>query len=320
MKQLSYKVRFVTPAFLGNAEQVGQWRTPPFKALMRQWWRVAMAQDLKFDVDEIRRQEGVLFGVAADGGDSLKSRVRVRLDDWSLGKLSQAPGIGHLAIGKNKIPAALYSGYGPVIPGPKLKANAAIQFGAETRLHIAFPEAAGIEQVIELINAYGALGGRSRNGWGSLELEGECTASRIPTRDWKTAMQLDWPHSLGKDEKGTLIWQSLPQQKWEDAMQLLAQVRADVRRAVPDRLMLAYPVTKATMPGWGKNERVPNSLRFKVRAAGKQFVAVIFHMPCRPADVLWQKLSPKTQQGFVGCFAAAHAFLDRHQQFYRAEA
>lgn len=39
---LSYTVRFTTPAFLGNAEQAGQWRTPPFKALLRQWWRCAM--------------------------------------------------------------------------------------------------------------------------------------------------------------------------------------------------------------------------------------------------------------------------------------
>jgi len=40
MKVLRYKVEFLCPAFLGNAEQNGQWRTPPFKALLRQWWRV----------------------------------------------------------------------------------------------------------------------------------------------------------------------------------------------------------------------------------------------------------------------------------------
>ena len=31
MKKLEYTVSFTTPAFLGNAEQNGQWRTPPFK-------------------------------------------------------------------------------------------------------------------------------------------------------------------------------------------------------------------------------------------------------------------------------------------------
>jgi CRISPR-associated protein Cmr1 len=38
MTETSYTVRFVTPAFLGDADQKGRWRTPPFKALIRQWW------------------------------------------------------------------------------------------------------------------------------------------------------------------------------------------------------------------------------------------------------------------------------------------
>lgn len=37
MKRLEYKVSFTTPAFLGNAEQAGQWRTPPFKEVTWLW-------------------------------------------------------------------------------------------------------------------------------------------------------------------------------------------------------------------------------------------------------------------------------------------
>ena len=36
MATRTFQVKFLTPAFLGNAEQDGQWRTPPFKALLRQ--------------------------------------------------------------------------------------------------------------------------------------------------------------------------------------------------------------------------------------------------------------------------------------------
>jgi CRISPR/Cas system CMR-associated protein Cmr1 (group 7 of RAMP superfamily) len=39
MQTFSYLIRFVAPAFLGNADQDGQWRTPSIKALLRQWWR-----------------------------------------------------------------------------------------------------------------------------------------------------------------------------------------------------------------------------------------------------------------------------------------
>jgi CRISPR-associated protein Cmr1 len=45
MTQLRYRLTFLTPAFLGNAEQSAQWRTPPIKALLRQWWRVVYAGD-----------------------------------------------------------------------------------------------------------------------------------------------------------------------------------------------------------------------------------------------------------------------------------
>ncbi len=34
MQELSYTVSFTTPAFLGNAEQQAQWRTPPFRISM----------------------------------------------------------------------------------------------------------------------------------------------------------------------------------------------------------------------------------------------------------------------------------------------
>src|ERR1043165_3336860 len=96
MRKLEDEKRFPTPAFLRNAGQNGQWRTPPFKALLRQWWRVAYAADHGFHVyaAEMRREEGVLFGNAwlshsengRDVADHTKSLVRIRLDNWEAGQ------------------------------------------------------------------------------------------------------------------------------------------------------------------------------------------------------------------------------------------
>src|SRR5690625_7483759 len=94
MKTLDYTIRFVTPAFLGNAEQAGQWRSPPFKALLRQWWRVAYAAEKQFQVDPaaMRKEEGLLFGHAwlEDDRDekgnkvpARRSQVRIRLSKRS---------------------------------------------------------------------------------------------------------------------------------------------------------------------------------------------------------------------------------------------
>ena len=96
MKTLRYQVQFTTPAFLGNAEQSGQWRTPPFKALLRQWWRVVWAAEHGFreNIGAMRREEGLLFGNAwlkrEENGrtvtDYCKSQVRIRLDRWDAGR------------------------------------------------------------------------------------------------------------------------------------------------------------------------------------------------------------------------------------------
>src|SRR5690606_27227558 len=94
MKVFSTQLRFNTPAFLGDAEQKGVWRTPPIKALLRQFWRVAYAaqHNFKVDVTKMRHEEGMLFGYARDKQDmsepnrkseylgAKKSLVRIRLE------------------------------------------------------------------------------------------------------------------------------------------------------------------------------------------------------------------------------------------------
>ena len=89
----TYQLCFVTPAFLGNAEQSGQWRTPPIKALIRQWWRVVKSPELARDVAALRRAEAQLFGSATDDGKSAsqQSKLRIRLDTWSDGALTSWP-------------------------------------------------------------------------------------------------------------------------------------------------------------------------------------------------------------------------------------
>ncbi len=131
MKKFSFKIRFLTPAFLGDAEQACRWRTPPFKALLRQFWRMAYAADHKFRVplDNMRTDEGLLFGNAwltiQEGGKSkaafTKSLVRIRLDSWERGEETKATWgkkdrqtkLKHPEV-ETPIGALLYLGYGPL--------------------------------------------------------------------------------------------------------------------------------------------------------------------------------------------------------------
>ena len=246
MQKLTYRVQFVTPAFLGDANQTGRWRTPPFKALLRQWWRVVYAADHNFAVDvaAMRREEGLLFGNAwlshrednREVADYCKSKVRIRLDKWDEGDLTKDKWpkdsfVTHPEV-KNRegklLPggSALYMGFGPLMYDNQrrttiLKANAAIQAGEAAGLSIAVPaqHAARFQRVLWLMNRYGTLGGRSRNGWGSFILTPADEKSKLDfgtpfifCRFWRDALGMDWPHAVGQDGKGALIWQT--KRKW----------------------------------------------------------------------------------------------------------
>ena len=154
------------------------------------------------------------------------------------------------------------------------------------------------------MDRYGTLGGRSRNGWGSLSLQpvDEGTAAldgqlggqlALP---WQDALQRDWPHALGTDTQGPLVWQTRAFDDWKKLMQEMARIKIALRTqfkfhsgkdamAPEARHWLSYPVTNHSVKSWGGNARLPNSLRFKVRPAPgnpQQVVGVIFHVPCLP--------------------------------------
>jgi len=338
MKQLEYSVRFNTPAFLGNAEQSGQWRTPPIKALLRQWWRVAYAasQGFKVNVADMRRDEGLLFGNAWLEKQFCKSMVRIRLDRWDEGKLKSWPSLDKVSHPEVKFPVGsdLYMGYGPVtLPKganqPALKDNAAIQSGEIATLSLAAPDehAPLIEQALMLMDRYGTLGGRSRNGWGSFSLtplEGTpALGGKVPLRALGEALVLDWPHAIGQDSTGMLVWQTRPFDNWAVLMKELAIIKIGLRTQFKfttgknamqpeDRHWLSYPVTNHSVQAWGNNARLPNSLRFKVRPApgdAKQVVGVIVHVPCLPPPAFQPHLNEIEK-----IWKQVHAFLDAPTQ------
>jgi len=342
MKQLEYKVSFNTPAFLGNAEQQGQWRTPPFKALMRQWWRVAYAEAHRYPQSTVamRREEGLLFGHAWLESDrdeqgravaARKSAVRIRLDKWEIGKQRTWEPLATVSHHEVKFPVGsdLYLGYGPLtLPRgskqPQLKNNAAIQVGESATLSIALPDeqAAHVECALWLMDRYATAGGRSRNGWGSFSitpLNGTpALAGATTLRPWRDALALDWPHALGQDEKGALIWQTRPFDDWKPLMRELAVIKIGLRtqfkfpNAEPphpqalERHWLSYPITRHSTRAFDRNARLPNSLRFKVRktAEGK-LVGVIFHVPCLPPPEF--KPNPRVIESV---WQRVHSFLD----------
>jgi len=332
-----YTLRFVAPAFAGDADQSAVWRTPPIKAQLRQWWRVAYAAGRgdRVSVDEMRQAEASLFGAAGEG-DSGRSRVRLRLDRWDPGRLARKDWkalerVPHPEVDRGIPTADLYLGYGPVTlkDGP-LKASAAIKAGEDAALSIGLDgrvdaaDTARLRLALHLMHLYGALGGRSRNGWGSYMLEPQDGTPAWPVqpdercfRDWHEALALDWAHAIGSDARGPLVWTTGAKADWVAAMVELARLKIGLRTALgfrtgkgalaPEpRHWLAYPVTNHSVQAWG-DLRLPNTLRFKLRSAGGKVEGIVFHMPALPPPAF----EPQRHRAqIVELWQGIHAALD----------
>ena len=261
MRELTYQVSFNTPAFLGNAEQQAQWRTPPIKALLRQWWRVVKAPEVGYDYRELLKIENAMFGSAVDGSGSTRSKVQLRLSRWDMGTLTELPRMAshqHDEVKRNGQPVpvgtAVYLGFGPVTT--QGNRNAIAPEGPAVTFKLRFPtaEEETLRKVMQLIAWFGTLGSRARNAWGSLHIEGEgllgfdglCDSnltSQAPPRSLTAALTdrlaADWPHATGlcADDRPA-IWRVVAGRAdgkylgfstWREALERLAALKIGFR-------------------------------------------------------------------------------------------
>ncbi|PXF29967.1 hypothetical protein WH50_17770 [Pokkaliibacter plantistimulans] len=371
LQRSTYSLSFTTPAFLGDAEQLGNWRTPPIKALLRFWWRIASWPSMNGDVARLRTTEKALFGGVGQNGEernaAQRSLVQLRLNSWEEGKLNNSnwPTL-HLDILKNanngNVRADAYLGYGPILP--KLIAEIAsaritrdalspLQKTELTVTHAKNEQLADALQLpvqdvrlpsdaLALMQWFGTLGSRSVNGWGSIQI----TDSSIPalptanspvltsvTSSLEDCLVEDWPHAIGKDGKGPLIWTSqinLP--SWQRAISYLGQLKIDLRTKAKQHRFSAKPYTMAgvhllgypagpqrdiknkkngeittpksiwTIDAWKKQGNTPevriaSQLRFKViRNSENTFTCLIYHLPHSLPDFAVRRLEPLQQK------------------------
>lgn len=131
-------------------------------------------------------------------------------------------------------------------------------------------------------------------------------------------LALDWPHAIGSDAKGVLVWRSGETfGDWHAAMKFLARTKINFRhdlgfvggqphREPQGRHLLAYPVTNHSVRDWGNNARLANTLRFKLHREGDALRALIYHTPCKPTlphDNLGLR-------GLLDTWQQVHRFLD----------
>jgi len=80
MERLEYEIEFITPAFIGGANQQAELRPASFVGLLRWWWRVLKGQK---NPEKLFNEESEIFGNQEKAG---KVWVRIRNKSISVGK------------------------------------------------------------------------------------------------------------------------------------------------------------------------------------------------------------------------------------------
>ena len=312
MKKLEYTVQFVTPAFLGNAEQEAQWRTPPFKAMLRQWWRVLKAKEFNYNEKRLLEAENELFGSAL-GDKGQQSKIKIRLQP-AIGTASPWSNISAKPINNPSL-SDVYIGYGPI---QTKSVNTAIPVEQKAKLVLILDKSVSeldIRQTVSLCQQFATLGSRSRNGWGSVEFGGENVQQDIvlPLSDWQSGFDLDWTHAIGRDNKGPLIWKTSPKETWEKLMRAFSTIRKEQVNQIVNskqRPTISYPVTKNNQ--YDGNYRLPSQLLFKAHREDGKYIGYLTHTPHTLPD---QKIS---KAELIKSWQAIHGALDNDKSLQRA--
>jgi CRISPR-associated protein Cmr1 len=327
-EQLNLECEIITPMFLGNACQEAELRAAPFKGLLRYWWRVIHAHNI--DPGELYKEESALFGSPDDsGGKSLLSiSVDGDLKCYLQGQFPKGETIYHREV-QQEVDCFLYLGYGPILRAGKLKKEGCGAFrpGQSFQLKITYPSTKEKEilDLLACIHHFGAIGSRSRNGWGSFsianreKLPGLQAVFKKHARQWEECFDLDYPNGLGKDNNRLLFWRSKNLfDTWEEAMNNLAGKYLELRlnlkfngggqkphSAPQSRHILGYPTgTKHKVEGWG-NCRHGSALRLIVRKENGRYRYHILYLPHCFSERMW----PDQKKDQIKIWKKVHAQL-----------
>ncbi|MBX6423233.1 type III-B CRISPR module RAMP protein Cmr1 [Thermosulfurimonas sp. F29] len=322
--------RIVTPMFLGDAWQEAALRAAPFKGLLRYWWRVAAGSRVK-DHKELLERETEFFG--GGGEKAQKSLVRI----WVEGEVESTKDViskkenyvVHPEVDfcpkeclkenptcryKKKAdcqkrheisPFSYLGGMGLFYSDGFRVRRSYLAPGESFTLNMGVPEylledneeAEIFKTALLYFRAFGAVGSRSRNGWGSFQVEGiEPESCILKLKDglkgslpyWKDCFDKPHPHTLATDHEGKiLLWKAEKFKSWQEALKFLAEVYIYVRTGyvpeeynwpkktkldpdgthnIAERHLLGFPLTNhpAVNVGWGKwsqkkNKYVPDA-------------------------------------------------------------
>jgi len=290
MNKLTATFRIVTPMFIAGADQKkAELRAPSIKGALRFWWRTLnwsrihqTSRDEDSALDELKKQEGLLFG---DAGKAGGSKILINLNKRLTGTLS-----GNSLLNPDN--ARKYLGYGLFTMGEHnerkaIPENKTFDLEILSKENIDQELRRQLEESIRGLGLLGGLGSRSSNGFGSLAIEkcGDQSLNYDSLDQYKTALsdlsQIDTladaqPPFTAFSRQSRVIFGPLKTSP-ELAHRYIGGLYKGYRTTQthePRKKYFGLP-----LDGYDTNNRRSSPLFFHVHPIVNQFVPVMIYMP-----------------------------------------
>lgn len=353
VEKLTLGIEFLSPTFLGGADQNAELRSAPFKNLLRQWWRIANGH---LSAQQLRLAEGNLFGTVLGDNSAQASQIRLVLEKGKRFAIDEEmPSLGALEHPEVRNPAGnhipldrrLYLGYGPItnvkVDGKhKTIIRKFIKPGSVVKASVYVPKISMdiFQHTLSLMFHFGSIGSRSRNGFGSLSFMCDKTKiSLMPFTDiMRTSIAFNvrmeqqnkrYPSQLCFDEKELLCWDyqhdnsANVDHAWQEIFRNFAEIymrsrtmlRFQHANKLEARHLLGYPAGKNhVVNDWGGNKgRMPSQLRLMVKRNDHGQIVGRILHLPHPIPKKWDN-SLGTQ---ADIWKQVHTFLDQHPSLKR---
>ncbi len=233
LEEIKLDVEFLTPCFLGGADQNAELRSAPFKAALRQWWRILYGCEY-LTPEKLKTAEDSIFGsteISAQVRISVKGNISTSQSGFSNGKKIQVTSKGR-SFPINIIDYLAYGKYDYIKGQGNKYHKTHIIAGSKFQLLICYHNRLK-KEISSTINAflmYGSVGSRCRNGFGSLQATELVNSSySIP---FNSINKKSYP-ILSKESRLYITTHGYT--RWEDALSDLGTYYREARTSLENR-------------------------------------------------------------------------------------
>lgn len=231
MQQITFHCETITPMFLAGADgTTPELRPPSIKGALRFWWRAINGH---LTLEELRAQEGAIFG-----DTTKRSKVIIQVSSRDLIEsedlLPQDKSYNQNTTGTNKEANILeYLAYG-VVAKPRSIERSYFLAGGHFDVRVQYPDEFDekVKDSFGLINFFGGIGSRSRNGYGCVSIDNLNVNAEELFKKYKKGKLKNY---TAFSEKARLFKGNTLHAKWGEALFEVGSAYRSARLALENR-------------------------------------------------------------------------------------